>query len=194
VGRAGTPVEYTFDHVGEIALRDPLEGFLPLDFPPLSESGDTATMMPATSLVKHSVISTLCLVFVLLSGCSSKTTVAEGRTKPRGRILENGLPIKVDTSKLPPGDPGLQVTFIKIGGVDAGTEYEATITDSATGSFELIGTDGKGIPPGEYRIAIVLAPHGSDDLLKGRFSREKSKIHIEVKPNEDVVIDIAKYK
>lgn len=151
-------------------------------------------MTPAMSLVKHSVLPSLCLGLLLLSGCSSKTSVAEGRTKPRGRILENGLPIKVDTSKLPPGDPGLQVTFIKIGGVDAGNEYEATITDSATGSFELIGADGKGIPPGEYRIAIVLAPHGSDDLLKGRFSREKSKIHIEVKPNEDVVIDIAKYK
>ncbi len=151
-------------------------------------------MMPAISLAKNCVLPSLCCVILFASGCSSNTTVAEGRTKPRGRILENGLPIKVDHSQLPPGDPGLQVTFIKIGGVDAGTEYEATITDGTTGSFELIGADGKGIPPGEYRVAVVLAPHGSQDQLKGRFSREKSKIQIEVKPNEDVVIDIAKYK
>ncbi|MCS6864979.1 MAG: hypothetical protein RMJ56_06800 [Gemmataceae bacterium] len=151
-------------------------------------------MMPAIRLVQRFGLSGLCLCLFVVVGCSNPAPVAEGRTKPRGRILDNGLPIKVDTSNLPPGDPGLQVTFIKIGGVDAGTEYEATITDSTNGSFELIGTDGKGIPPGEYRVAIVLAPFGSNDLLKGKFSREKSKIHVEVKPNENVVIDIAKYK
>lgn len=137
-------------------------------------------------------LSTLTLLLAL--GCSNRSQVAEGRTKPRGRVLENGLPIKIDTSKLPPGDPGLQVTFIKIGGVDAGTEYQAVVTDSATGSFELVGIDGKGIPPGKYRVAITLAPFGSEDLLKGKYSRDKSKIEIEVKPGEDVVIDIAQYK
>ncbi|MCS7021217.1 MAG: carboxypeptidase-like regulatory domain-containing protein [Gemmataceae bacterium] len=136
------------------------------------------------------------LGLLLVLGCSNKSGggVGEGRTKPRGRILENGLPIKIDTSKLPPGDPGLQVTFIKLGGVDAGTEYEAVVTDSANGAFELIGKDGKGIPPGKYRVVITLAPFGSEDMLKGRFSRERSKIEIEVKPGEDVVIDIAQYK
>jgi len=108
--------------------------------------------------------------------------------------LENGLPIKIDTTNLPPGDPGFQVTFIRIGGVDAGTEYEARITDAASGAFDLIGADGKGIPPGKYRVAITLAPFGGTDALKGKFSRERSKIEIEVKPGEDVVIDLAQYK
>ncbi len=151
-------------------------------------------MTKATVILKHYLVLGICFSLLPMIGCSSKSQVAEGRTKPRGRILENGLPIKVDTSKLPPGDPGLQVTFIRIGSVDAGAEYEATITDAANCSFELIGTDGKGIPPGEYRVAVTLAPHGSPDLLKGQFSREKSKIQIEVKPGEDVVIDVAKYK
>ncbi|MDW8244562.1 MAG: carboxypeptidase-like regulatory domain-containing protein [Thermogemmata sp.] len=149
------------------------------------------------NLMPNNQLKLVCCVFslLLIAGCSSKSgEVAEGRTKPRGRILENGLPIKIDTSKLPPGDPGLQVTFIKLGGVDAGTEYEAVVTDSANGAFELIGKDGKGIPPGKYRVVITLAPFGSEDMLKGRFSRERSKIEIEVKPGEDVVIDIAQYK
>jgi hypothetical protein len=120
--------------------------------------------------------------------------VAEGRTKPRGRILENGLPIKVDTSHLPPGDPGLQVNFTRIGGVDAGEETNAIITDAAQGSFELIGADGKGIPPGKYRVEVIMAPFGSPDALKGKYSREKSKIEVEVKEGEDLVIDLAQYK
>ncbi len=149
------------------------------------------------------VIIRTCLLSGLIAfclGCSGGTGggAAEGRVKPRGRILENGLPLKVDASQLPPGDVGLQVKFIKIGGVDAGTEYDARITDVEKCMFELVGTDGKGIPPGKYRVAIrmgafSLGDEDGGDLLKGRFSRERSKIEIEVKEGEDVVIDIAQY-
>ena len=144
----------------------------------------------------HRYVSGVLLLGILMAcGCSRNSGgAAEGRVKPRGRILENGLPIKIDTTNLPPGDPGLQVTFIRIGGVDAGTEYEARVTDAASGAFDLIGADGKGIPPGKYRVAITLAPFGGTDALKGKFSREQSKIEIEVKPGEDVVIDLAQYK
>lgn len=153
-------------------------------------------MVHRISAKQSHLASAALLGFILLSGCSKDSGVAEGRTKPRGRILENGLPIKVETTDLPPGDPGLQVTFIKLGGVDAGTEYNARITDAANGSFDLIGADGKGIPPGKYRVAITLAPFGSEsqDRLKGKYSRERSKIEVEVKPGEDVVIDLAQYK
>ena len=137
----------------------------------------------------------LAVSLALAAGCSSsKDKTAEGKTKPKGRILENGLPVKVDTTRLPPGDPGLQVTFIKIGGVDAGEETDAQITDAATGTFELFGADGKGIPPGKYRVAVTIAPVGSADALKGKFNREKSKIEVEVKEDEDLVIDLANYK
>jgi hypothetical protein len=152
-------------------------------------------MFPAIPSLHRYVSCVLLLGILLACGCSRDSGgVAEGRIKPRGRILENGLPIKIDTTNLPPGDPGLQVTFIRIGGVDAGTEYEARITDAASGAFDLIGADGKGIPPGKYRVAITLAPFGGTDALKGKFSRERSKIEIEVKPGEDVVIDLAQYK
>lgn len=136
----------------------------------------------------------LLLAVGLPLGCSSKSETAEGRTKPKGRILENGLPIKAKTANLPPGDPGMNVTFIKIGSADAGEEIQAQIIDAAEGSFELIGADAKGIPPGKYRVAVTLAPQGSTDALKGKFSRDKSKIEVEVKPGEDLIIDIANYK
>jgi hypothetical protein len=128
------------------------------------------------------------------SGCGSKDKTAEGRTKPKGRILENGLPVTIDSSKLPPGDPGLQITFIRLGSVDAGEEIDAQVTDAAQGTFELIGADAKGIPPGKYRVAVTIAPHGSADALKGKYSREKSKIEVEVEEGKDLVIDLARYK
>jgi hypothetical protein len=161
---------------------------------PLRREGDELIMVRGIPSKSCRFASGLLLGLLLVAGCSRDSGVAEGRTKPRGRILENGLPIKIDTTNLPPGDPGLQVTFIKIGGVDAGTEYEARITDAANGAFDLIGADGKGIPPGKYRVAVTVAPFGSPDQLKGKYSREKSKIEIEVKPGEDVVIDLANYQ
>lgn len=141
-------------------------------------------------------LSSLGVFFVLLAvviGCSKKDTLP-GRTKAKGRILENGLPIKVNVSNLPPGDPGLQITFIRIGSVEAGDEYDARIIDAAQGTFELIGAEGKGIPPGKYRVAITMAPIGSEDVLKGKYSREKSKVEVEVEEGKDLVIDIAQYK
>jgi hypothetical protein len=130
---------------------------------------------------------------LVLAGCGSKDT-AEGRVKPKGRVLENGLPIQVNTLNLPPGDPGMSVTFIKIASVDAGEEIQAQITDASQGTFELIGADGKGIPTGKYRVAIVMAPFGGTDALKGKYSREKSKIEVEVKEGEDLIIDVANFK
>ena len=132
---------------------------------------------------------------LLGSGCGKKPGgTAEGRTKPKGRILENGLPLKAKAENLPPGDPGMTITFIKLGTADAGQETNALITSAADASFELIGADGKGIAPGKYRVAIALAPVGNPDLLRGRYSRENSKIEVEVKPGEDLVIDLANYK
>jgi hypothetical protein len=131
---------------------------------------------------------------VTFAGCGdSAGETAEGRSKPKGRILENGLPINIRTENLPPGDPGMQVTFIKVGTADAGEEFEAQVLDAAEGSFELIGPDAKGIPPGKYRVAIVMAPVGGKDYFKGKYNREKSTIEVEVKADEDLVIDVAKF-
>jgi hypothetical protein len=132
---------------------------------------------------------------LFLVGCNSSAVRPEdGKVIPRGRILENGLPVKINAANLPPGDPGMSVTFIRIGSVDAGEEIEAQIIDAEECSFELIGADAKGIAPGKYRVAISLAPVGGQDQFKGKYNREKSKIEVEVKEGEDLVIDLANYQ
>lgn len=136
-----------------------------------------------------------CLVLLPVLGCGGdKNKPAEGRSKPKGRILENGLPIKVRTENLPPGDPGMKVTFIRLGSADAGQETQAMILDAKEGAFELIGSDAKGIPPGKYRVALFMGPEGGSDYFKGKYSGDKSKIEVEVKEGEDLVIDVANFK
>lgn len=147
-----------------------------------------------TTRVARAYLFALIATAPVLAGCGAGTETAEGRTKPKGRILENGLPIKIRSQNLPPGDPGMKVVFIKIGSADAGEEIEAQVIDPAEGSFELIGADAQGIPPGKYRVAIALGPEGGKDHFKGKFNRENSKIEVEVKPDEDLVIDVANFK
>ncbi len=152
-------------------------------------------MTPVLSRPARVALALLVFGFATLAGCgpSSGPGTAEGRTKPKGKILENGLPIKVRTENLPPGDPGMKVTFVTLGGTNAGDEINAQIIDAKEGTFELIGADAKGIPPGKYRVVIVMAPEGGQDFFKGKYSREKSKIEVEVKANEDLVIDVAHF-
>ncbi len=147
-----------------------------------------------TSFSSKATILLALMTGILVTGCgSSGRQTAEGRSKPKGRILENGLPIQIKAKNLPPGDPGMTVTFIKVGTADAGEEIEAQIIDAAEGSFELIGADAKGIPPGKYRVEIIMAPVGGNDHFKGKYKRDKSKIEVEVKEGEDLVIDVAKF-
>jgi hypothetical protein len=137
-------------------------------------------------------------VLLVVVGCDSsgRPKAEAGKVIPKGRILKNGLPLKPSENtlaKMPPGDPGMEIVFIKLGGADAGEEIRARIQEEPPGTFDLIGAEGKGITPGRYRVAITLGPFGSKDEFKGKYSREKSKIDIEVKEGEDVVIDLANF-
>jgi hypothetical protein len=132
-------------------------------------------------------------VLAFAAGCGDNVPPDKvQRVTAQGRILKNGLPISIDNMRLPPGDPGLQVIFIKLGTTDAGAEIPATVTNAAEGRFELTGPDGKGIPAGRYRVAVILAPYGSADQFKGKYDRNNSKVEVEVKGGEDLVIDIDK--
>lgn len=131
--------------------------------------------------------------FLAAVGCGDKAnSLPEGRVKARGRLLKGGLPIVVDASRLPPGDPGLQIVFVKVGSVDAGLECPANVISASEGTFELVGPDGKGIAPGRYRVTVILAPVGSDDIFKGKYDKNKSKVEVEIKGGEDLVIDLDK--
>ncbi|MBN9118435.1 MAG: hypothetical protein J0I06_04605 [Planctomycetes bacterium] len=133
----------------------------------------------------------LALLVASLAGC---TPAADGRAVVRGKLLDNGKPFALDTTKLklppgatglPPGSRPLSLTFL----AEGGEQFPANVTDA--GTFEVVGPDGKGIKPGRYKVAIT-AGAGGPDYFGGKFAPDKTQIVREVKPGEEVVIDVAK--
>ena len=132
---------------------------------------------------------------VLAAGCAPDGVpeAEDGNVLAECRVLKNGLPVRPTGENLPPGDPGLKVVFVKLGSADAGKEMTASLADEEEGTFGLVGPEGKGIPPGKYRVVLFLGPEGGEDQFKGKYGRENSPIEVEVEEGKDVVIDLANY-
>lgn len=138
-----------------------------------------------------------------VAGCGKEETKPGdvGKVVTKGKLVDNGKPFVIDaaTAKLPTGasapPPGvssnsiLQITFTP---ADGG-EMASAKANPAAGTFEVTGVDGKGIKPGRYRVTIVAGYGGpADDVFKGKFAPGKSKLVVDVKEGEEVVIDVAK--
>jgi hypothetical protein len=126
------------------------------------------------------------VVFLLLAGCGTGGKPAVGVS---GRILDHTRPYVAPAQNLPPGDKGLRVTFIN---ADA-AQYPAVV-DPTEGSFTVPGDEGRGIPPGTYRIAVGVGAMGQPDLFKDAFSEQKSPLTVEISKSCEVVVDIGTRK
>jgi hypothetical protein len=135
----------------------------------------------------------LALVIGGLTGCGGG---ADGRVTVKGKLLDDGKPFVLDKSKLklpsgatslPPGSNPLVVSFIP---VESGETTNANVS-ADTGTFEANGTDGKGIKPGKYKIAVT-ATVGGADYFGGKFAPDKTQIIRDVKPGEEIIIDVSK--
>jgi hypothetical protein len=85
-----------------------------------------------------------------------------------------------------------------------GGEPFSAALDPETGTFEVPGPDGRGIPAGKYRVAVSLrqrtAPPNSSgkkfdrdkDLLQDRFNDKASPIIREITTKSDLTIDLEK--
>ena len=109
--------------------------------------------------------------------------------KPRGRVLKDGAPF------LPEEGTYVVVLFVPIqeGGGRAPRFFPAEF-NPADATFQVVGNDGKGMPPGRYRVAVEHT-RKKQDLLKGKFNAENSPFVREVQNSGDeIVIDLAKPK
>jgi hypothetical protein len=120
-----------------------------------------------------------------LTGCSGQRLL-----KVRGTITNN-------KKVVPIGNGGMSVLFVPV--VEKGqptTNLPATY-NKADGTFEVNGTQGKGIPVGKYRVAINLmptAPSEAMDALNKRFSVASSPVVLEINSDEPLTIELDKYK
>jgi hypothetical protein len=107
------------------------------------------------------------------------------RINARGRVLKGGQPY------LLPGGQGLRIFFVPLD-AQAGTHFEsfAADYDPENGTFEVKGKDGRGLPPGKYRVDLQLMKN-KEDLLNGGLLGKKSPFTCEVTGSrDDVVIDL----
>jgi hypothetical protein len=120
------------------------------------------------------------LVCCLAAACAA---LGCGRTvKVKGQLTKGGKPFTTKDRAL------VQMIFHPDGG-EAVDTYPATV--NADGTFEVVGKEGKGIPPGKYRISVEAPDPYPDgpDLLRGKFAPDKTPIVREVGA-EELVIDL----
>jgi hypothetical protein len=120
------------------------------------------------------------LIICLLSvGCSS------GYIKAKGRVLKGGVPYTTSEGE------GMRIFFVPVGEI-VGTRYDsfAAVYNPKNGSFVVNGKDGRGLPPGKYRIGLQLMK-GKDDLLKGRLLTKNTPLTCEVASSwGEIVIEL----
>jgi len=94
--------------------------------------------------VRFTIHVLVALSVLFLAGCRG-----DGRLNVKGRIVKGGAPYTVSE------DDTVRVTFFPVtpDGSPPKNTYIAAF-DPTKGTFRAVGPDGKGVPPGKYRIAV----------------------------------------
>jgi len=134
------------------------------------------------------LLSALCLTICLLvPACSSGPKTY----KVTGTLVNKEKPYTVAAGG------GVTLVFIP---VDAGTAVDTypAYMDADTSKFTVEGREGKGMPPGKYRVSIQqMVPGGPPAIndMNERFSEAASPIIVEITDGKTpLVIDLAKTK
>ena len=121
----------------------------------------------------------LCLF--MLSGCAS-----DGRLGTKGRIVKGTAPYTVPEAEY------VRVTFFPVtsDGKPPKNTYAASF-NGANGTFRAVGADGKGIPPGKYRVAVEHEGKKGKDLFKGAYDGDRSPFVFDIDSRSgEIVIDL----
>jgi hypothetical protein len=124
-------------------------------------------------------------LFLLVLGLFASGCGDSSRIKAKGRIVKGGQPY------LAPEGEGFRVFFVPLE-VPDGKHYDSYAAEynSEDGSFLVQGKDGKGLPPGKYRVDLQLMK-SKEDLLNGKLMGKKSPYTIEVtNSGYDLIIDL----
>jgi hypothetical protein len=125
---------------------------------------------------------------ILICLCvSTSCSRSDGKLNVTGKVIKGGAPLTV------PEDQYVRVTFFPVtadGGSPKNT-YAANY-NRTSGTFTAVGGDGKGIPPGKYRVAIEHVKNGGD-ALKGAFDGDRSPFVFDIdRQSRSLVIDLDK--
>jgi hypothetical protein len=110
------------------------------------------------------------LALGLVAGCGESFTPDTGVTVT-GKVVQGGSPI--NSPRTPVGYGGVEVSLI-------GDQARASAFCDDSGSFEIVHA-GKGVPPGKYKVAIVVHGNGpTEDKLEGKMNDMNTKFEVDV--------------
>jgi hypothetical protein len=129
---------------------------------------------------KTRIVATCLLLGLLATGCGSGPNMI----KAKGRVVKGGQPY------VPPEDQGLRIFFVPVQTpADHYESYMATFNKQDS-TFVVIGRDGAGLPPGNYRVSVELLKQKADQFKK-KYTGMRSPFTFEVnKENKELVIDL----
>ncbi len=108
--------------------------------------------------------------------------------QPKGRVLKSGVPLTLKE------DEYVNVFFVPViaeGEQHPGDVYAANYND-ADGTFQATGKNGKGLPPGKYKITVEHL-RKKRDLLGGKFNSDNSPFVREVTDSTtELLVDLDK--
>ncbi len=135
----------------------------------------------------------------LLTGISGCGVGGEKLVVIRGRVVENGQPLRLEY-----GGPRVELSFhpVDAAGNPVPDKMSYSCSVQQDGTFVMDGI-GKGIPAGRYKIAVRGEPGSSQydprapkavggDIYEGRFSLQKTPFIFEFTSNQEITIDLAK--
>jgi hypothetical protein len=146
------------------------------------------------AMLRVGLVFSACAVLGLLAGCGGQPP----RVKVHGKVTMKGQPLRAGPRKpgnMPSMMVGEQLQKMEPPAVEkmeslSVVYYPLTATGETDkqseffwasvkpdGNYEVLGKEGKGIPPGRYRISVILpAAFTNEDKLKGTFGPDNSKI------------------
>jgi hypothetical protein len=123
------------------------------------------------------------LLAVTAAGCGT------GMLKTKGRLVKGGTPLATEE------DDVVRVIFMPV--VEKGEvvkDYFMAQFNPADGTFQVVGKDGKGLPPGKYRISVQHL-RKKKDLLNGAFGGDTSPFVYDVNASTpELVLDLSRPK
>jgi len=128
-----------------------------------------------------------------LCGCAQESNIAQ----VTGTILLDGQPLAMPPSTL--RDQGtIRIEFIPTVASGNLPDPETAIYNDQDGSFRVLGRHGLGIPPGDYKIAVLQLRSHADlgsDLLQRRFSVNRTPLsyHVRLGEENSVEIELSEY-
>jgi hypothetical protein len=121
------------------------------------------------------------LAALFLAGCGGNTV------RVTGRLVKDGQPFTVRLTGAEPDT--LAVDFH---GTADGAKVAFAATVAEDGTFTVPGAERKGIPRGQYRIAVLHSGFlgAGGDRFKTRYASDKTPLAVEITENATLTIDL----